>query len=270
MEPWRAIMLGRFLSIAQQADHAPFKPDAEQSLLFTGLFVDVARENIMISKLTSAVLITGLLTTTACVTNPDTGKRTISKAAIGGAGGAAAGLLLGDLLGGRNDRTEKIVGAGIGAIAGAGIGAYMDAQERKLRAQTAGTDVQVTRDGDNLLLNMPSGVTFATNQSAIQPQFRTTLDQVAQTLASYEKTYIDVYGHTDATGNDSINLPLSRDRARSVADYLSTKGVQSARIATQGFGASQPVADNTSAAGKQANRRVEIKIVPVREADVRS
>jgi outer membrane protein OmpA-like peptidoglycan-associated protein len=249
-------MLGRFLSIAQQADHAPFKPDAEQSLLFTGLFVEVARENIMISKLTSAVLITGLLTTTACVTNPDTGKRTISKAAIGGAGGAAAGLLLGDLLGGRNDRTEKIVGAGIGAIAGAGIGAYMDAQ--------------VTRDGDNLLLNMPSGVTFATNQSAIQPQFRTTLDQVAQTLASYEKTYIDVYGHTDATGNDSINLPLSRDRARSVADYLSTKGVQSARIATQGFGASQPVADNTSAAGKQANRRVEIKIVPVREADVRS
>ncbi len=224
----------------------------------------------MISKLTSAALISGLLVTTACVTNPETGNRTISKAAIGGVGGAAAGLLLGDLLGGRNDRTEKIVGAGIGAIAGAGIGAYMDAQERKLRAQTAGTDVQVIRDGDNLLLNMPAGVTFATNQSAIQPQFRTTLDQVAQTLTSYEKTFIDVYGHTDSTGNDSINLPLSRDRARSVADYLSSRGLQSARVATQGFGASQPVADNTTEAGKQANRRVEIKIVPVREADVRS
>ncbi len=224
----------------------------------------------MISKLTSAALIGGLLVTTACVTNPETGNRTISKAAIGGVGGAAAGLLLGDLLGGRNDRTEKIVGAGIGALAGAGIGAYMDAQERKLRAQTAGTDVQVIRDGDSLLLNMPAGVTFATNQSAIQPQFRSTLDQVAQTLTSYEKTYIDVYGHTDSTGNDSINLPLSRDRARSVADYLSSRGVQSARVATQGFGASQPVADNTTEAGKQANRRVEIKIVPVRESDMRS
>lgn len=230
----------------------------------------VAREKDMISKLTSAVLMSGLLATTACVTDPTTGNRRISKAAIGGVGGAAAGLLLGDILGGKNDRTEKIVGAGIGAIAGAGIGAYMDAQEKKLRAQTAGTDVQVTRDGDNLLLNMPSGVTFATNQSAIQPQFRTTLDQVAQTLASYEKTYIDVYGHTDSTGNDSINVPLSQNRARSVADYLTTKGVQSARIATQGFGASQPIADNNTIAGKQANRRVEIKIVPVRESDVKS
>lgn len=224
----------------------------------------------MISKLTSTLLIGGLLTTAACTTNPETGNRRISKAAIGGVGGAAAGLLLGDVLGGRNDRTAKIVGAGIGAVAGAGVGAYMDAQEKKLRAQTAGTDVQVIRDGDNLVLNMPSGVTFATNQSAIQPQFRTTLDQVAQTLSSYEKTYIDVYGHTDSTGNDAINVPLSRDRARSVADYLAMKGVQSARIATQGFGASQPVAENTSEIGKQANRRVEIKIVPVREDDVRS
>ena len=223
----------------------------------------------MITKVTGAALIGGLLATAACTTNPDTGNRRISKAAIGGVGGAAAGLLLGDLLGGRNDRTEKIVGAGIGALAGAGVGAYMDAQEKKLRAQTAGTDVQVIRDGDNLVLNMPSGVTFATNQSAIQPQSRNTLDHVAQTLTSYEKTFIDVYGHTDSTGNDGINIPLSRDRAQSVADYLTTRGVQSARIATQGFGASQPVAENSSEMGKQANRRVEIKIVPVREGDMR-
>ena len=228
------------------------------------------RKNIVITKVTCVALIGGLLATAACTTNPETGNRRISKAAIGGVGGAAAGLLLGDLLGGRNDRTEKIVGAGIGALAGAGVGAYMDAQEKKLRAQTAGTDVQVIRDGDNLLLNMPSGVTFATNQSAIQPQFRNTLDQVAQTLTSYEKTFIDIYGHTDSTGNDGINVPLSQNRARSVADYLTTRGAQSARIATQGFGASQPVADNTSEMGKQANRRVEIKIVPVREGDMRS
>jgi len=224
----------------------------------------------MISRATSAILIGGMLATAACTTDPNTGKRTISKAAIGGLGGAVGGYLLGDLVGGRRDRTEKIVGAGIGALAGAGIGAYMDAQEKKLRAQTAGTDVQVIRDGDNLVLNMPSGVTFATNQSAIQPQFRTTLDQVAQTLVSYEKTYIDVYGHTDSTGNDGINIPLSRDRAQSVANYLGTRGVQYARIGTQGFGASQPVADNDSEVGRQANRRVEIKIVPVREGDVRS
>ena len=126
------------------------------------------------------------------------------------------------------------------------------------------------RQGDNLVLNMPSSVTFATNEYAIQPQFRTTLDQVAQTLSSYEKTYIDVYGHTDSTGNDTINLPLSQARARAVADYLSTRGVQSARVETQGFGASQPVADNSSEIGRQANRRVEIKIVPVRESDVRT
>ena len=224
----------------------------------------------MITKVTCAALLGGLLATAACTTNPDTGNRRISKAAIGGVGGAAAGLLLGDLLGGRNDRTEKIVGAGLGALAAAGVGAYMDAQEKKLRAQTAGTDVQVIRDGDNLVLNMPSGVTFATNQSAIQPQFRNTLDQVAQTLTSYEKTFIDVYGHTDSTGNDGINIPLSQNRARSVADYLTTRGVQSARMATQGFGASQPVADNTNEMGKQANRRVEIKIIPVREVDMRS
>ena len=262
-------VIERFLSIAQQRDHAPFKPDAEQVSQVIGLDMMVARENNMGSKITSAVLITGLLATTACVTDPNTGNRRISKAAIGGVGGAAAGLLLGDLLGGRNDRTAKIVGAGLGGLAGAGVGAYMDAQEKKLRAQTAGTDVQVVRQGDNLLLNMPSGVTFATNQSAIQPQFRTTLDQVAQTLASYEKTYIDVYGHTDSTGNDGINIPLSQNRARSVADYLATRGVQSARIATQGFGANQPVADNNSEIGRQANRRVEIKIVPVRESDTR-
>jgi outer membrane protein OmpA-like peptidoglycan-associated protein len=231
--------------------------------------VKVAREKDMISIFKSALLVSGLLATTACITDPNTGNRRVSKAVIVGAGGAAAGLLLGDILGGRNDRTAKIVGAGIGAVAGAGVGAYMDAQEKKLRAQTAGTDVQVTRDGDNLVLNMPSGVTFATNQSAIQPQFRTTLDQVAQTLTSYEKTYIDIYGHTDSTGNDGINVPLSQNRARSVADYLATKGVQSARIATQGFGASQPVADNNNEIGRQANRRVEIKIVPVRETDTR-
>ena len=208
----------------------------------------------------SAVALAGL-TLSGCVTDPETGNRRISKAAIGGVGGALGGYLLGDLLGGRNDRTEKIVGAGIGAIAGAGVGAYMDAQEKKLRERTAGTGVDVVRQGDELLLRMPSGITFATNQSAIQPQFQPTLDQVAATLAEYPKTMIDVLGHTDSDGSEAYNLALSERRAQSVVAYLSSHGVASVRMATKGYGEMQPIASNETAAGKAQNRRVEIKIV---------
>lgn len=211
-----------------------------------------------------------LLTTTACVTDPVTGERQISKAAIGGIGGAVGGYLLGDLVGGRNDRTEKIIGAGLGGIAGAGIGAYMDRQERELRQRTAGTDIEVTRDGDNLILDMPSGITFGYDSATIQPQFRSTLDQVARTLADYNQTYIDVYGHTDSDGSDAYNQTLSERRAQSVADYLATRGVNSARMATRGFGESQPIASNATPEGKAENRRVEIRVVPISEEDVRS
>ena len=122
-----------------------------------------------------------MLATTACTTDPETGQKRMSKAAIGGIGGALGGYLLGDLVGGRHDRTEKILGAGIGAIAGAGIGSYMDEQERKLRQQTAGSGVDVIRQGDDLLLRMPSGITFAFNDASVQPQFRPTLDAVSYT-----------------------------------------------------------------------------------------
>jgi len=120
----------------------------------------------------SLILLMALLPLSACVTDPETGKRTISKAAIGGVGGALGGYLLGDLIGGRRDRTEKIVGAGIGAVAGAGVGYYMDEQEKKLRQQTAGTGVNVIRDGDNLVLDMPSEITFGVDSSNIDPGFR--------------------------------------------------------------------------------------------------
>ncbi len=205
--------------------------------------------------------------TAACVTDPVTGERRVSKAAIGGVGGAVGGYLLGDLVGGRHDRTEKIIGAGIGGLAGAGIGAYMDRQEQELRRRTAGTDVRVIRQGDDLVLNMPSGITFATNQSSIQPQFRATLDQVADVLRQYNQTYVDVYGHTDSTGSDSYNLDLSQRRASAVADYLTMRGVQSARLGTRGFGESQPIASNDTEEGKAANRRVEIKLVPITRQD---
>ena len=208
-----------------------------------------------------------LVATAGCTTDPETGQQRISKAAISGIGGARGGYLLGDLVGGRHDRTEKVVGAGIGGIAGAAIGAYMDKQERELRARTAGTDVQVTRQGDDLLLNIPSGINFAYNSAAVQPQFQRTLDQVASVLGEYNRTYIDVYGHTDSTGSDSYNQGLSDRRAAAVADYLATRGVQSARIATRGFGETQPIATNETEEGRAANRRVEIKIVPISQSE---
>ncbi|WBH17665.1 OmpA family protein [Sphingomonas radiodurans] len=220
------------------------------------------------SALIAAIAGGTLVTTAACTTDPVTGEQRISKAAIGGIGGALGGYLLGDLVGGRRDRTEKIVGAGIGGIAGAGIGAYMDKQERDLRARTAGTDVQVIRQGDDLLLNIPSGINFAYNSATVQPQFQRTLDQVAGVLGEYNRTYVDVYGHTDSTGSDSYNQGLSEQRARSVADYLSTRGVQSARIGTRGFGETQPIETNETEEGRAANRRVEIKIVPISQSEV--
>lgn len=218
--------------------------------------------------LISALSLGALSLTSACVTNPETGNQRISKAAIGGIGGVVGGYLLGDILGGRNDRTAKIVGAGLGGLAGAGIGYYMDEQEKKLREQTAGTGIDVTREGDNLILNMPSNVTFAVDSSAIQPNFQETLGSVANTLSQYEKSYVDIFGHTDSTGSDAYNQSLSVRRADSVANFLSNSGVQRARLATQGFGESQPVASNSTEEGRAANRRVEIKIVPIRENDL--
>ncbi len=201
----------------------------------------------------------------ACTTNPETGNKRISKAAIGGLGGALGGYLLGDLVGGRRDRTEKILGAGIGAVVGAGVGHYMDEQEKKLRKQTAGSGVNVIRDGDNLVLDMPADVTFPVNSYAVQPQFGETLASIAGTLREYESTYVDVLGHTDSTGSDAYNQTLSVNRAQAVAGVLSANGVQSARVATQGYGESQPKASNTTEEGRSANRRVEIRLVPVTE-----
>jgi len=215
------------------------------------------------NQMITLALVAAMLPLSACVTDPTTGKRRISKAAIGGIGGALGGYLLGDLIGGKRDRTEKIVGAGIGALAGAGAGYYMDEQEKKLRQQTAGTGVNVTREGDNLVLDMPSEVTFGVDSTNIDAGFRNTLDQVASTLTQYEKTYVDVMGHTDSTGSDTYNQTLSERRASAVADYLSIRGVQSARLATRGYGESQPKASNLDAAGRSANRRVEIRLVPV-------
>ncbi|HEX2764049.1 MAG TPA: OmpA family protein [Allosphingosinicella sp.] len=217
-------------------------------------------------RLVGAAAAAALLATTACVTNPETGKREIStKGAIGGVVGAVVGYFGGDIIGGRHDRMAKAIGAGVGAVAGAAVGTYMDKQERELKRKTEGTGVVVERQGDELLLTMPAGITFPINSYAIQPQFYSVLDQVAQTMVSYPSTLIDVYGHTDPSGGDAINIPLSKNRAESVAAYLAGRGVARTRIATQGFGSSQPIADNSTEAGRSQNRRVEIRIVPIQQ-----
>ena len=220
--------------------------------------------------LTALAMSGALLTTAACTTDPYTGQRQISRTAVGAVLGAGAGYLLGDVIGGRHDRAERVIGAGIGAIAGGAAGQYMDRQERDLRRQTAGTGVDVIRSGNDLLLRMPSGITFDTNQSEVKPQFRSTLDEVARTLDAYDQTYIDVLGHTDTTGSDALNQALSERRAQAVASYLTAHGVQRVRIATRGYGETQPlyVPDDTEAK-RAANRRVEIKVVPVQAGDNR-
>ena len=204
-----------------------------------------------------------LLATAACTTDPHTGQQRINRTAVGIGVGALGGYLLGDLVGGNHDRGAKLAGVGIGAIAGGAAGYYMDRQEAELRRQTAGTGVDVYRSGDDLILRMPSGITFDVDRYDIQPQFQSTLNQVAQTLSSYNQTYIDVLGHTDSTGSDAYNQALSERRAQSVADYLSSHGVARARVGTRGYGETQPIATNDSEPGRAQNRRVEIKIVPV-------
>jgi len=182
-------------------------------------------------------------------------------ALIGAAAGAVVGLITGDDAVER--RQHALIGAGIGALAGAGIGNYMDKQEAELRAELEGTGVSVTRIGDNITLNMPGNVTFATDSSDLSSAFFGVLSSVGKVLDEYEQTVVEVAGHTDSTGSETYNQSLSERRARSVTAYLSSQGVISQRLITVGMGEARPVADNGSSAGRQANRRVEITLVPV-------
>ena len=207
------------------------------------------------------------LMTAGCVTDPNTGQKKISRTAIGGVGGVVVGGLLGGLIGGK---TGRIVGAGIGGVAGAAVGYTMDKQIKQLKEQTAGSGVDVTETdgGQAILVNLPDGVTFDVGSSTLKPAFRDTLDKVAQSLIEYPNSLVDVYGHTDSTGSDSFNQNLSENRARTVMNYLISRGVPAARLRSQGFGETMPVASNNTADGRTRNRRVEIKIVPVTQDDV--
>ena len=182
-------------------------------------------------------------------------------ALIGAAAGAAVGLMSGDDAVER--RQHALIGAGIGALAGGSIGYYMDKQEHELRAELEGTGVSVTRIGDNITLNMPGNVTFAHNSSDLSPAFFDVLNSVGKVLNQYEQTVIEVAGHTDSTGSEAYNQSLSERRAGSVATYLSGQGIMQQRVITVGMGELRPVADNSSTDGRQANRRVEITMVPL-------
>ena len=189
--------------------------------------------------------------------------RTGKGALIGTAIGVAAGLLSGDNATERRQRA--MVGAGIGALAGAAIGNYQDRQERALRERTANTGIDVQRQGDNITLNLPDGITFDFGKATLKPQFYTALNGVAGTLREYNQTMIEVVGHTDNIGSDAYNLQLSKQRADAVAAYLQAQGVQSVRIQTLGAGKAYPIADNSTEAGRAQNRRVEITLVPIQQ-----
>lgn len=209
--------------------------------------------------------VVSLLMMTACTTNPYTGEEKASNAAKGAAIGAAAGAVVGVITGDDADERRKnaLIGAGVGAIAGGAVGAYMDAQEAKLREQLEGTGVSVTRLGDDIVLNMPGNVTFDVNQSAVKSNFYPVLNSVALVLDEFDKTLIDVNGHTDSTGSVEYNMGLSNRRAVSVTDYLAAQGVEDERLFTQGFGPHYPVADNTTTEGRSLNRRVELILKPL-------
>ncbi len=186
-----------------------------------------------------------------------------------GAGyGAAAGAVVGLLTAGNNPFKSAMIGAAAGALIGGAAGNYMDKQEQKLRQQMAGTGVDVVRKGDNITLDMPGNLTFGFDSANVNASFYPVLNKVADTLKEFDKTVVEVAGHTDSTGSEDYNQKLSERRADNVASYLSAQGVPSARMVTVGAGELHPVASNDSEEGRAQNRRVEITIVPVTEENV--
>lgn len=217
----------------------------------------------------SSLAALSLVTVTACVTDPNTGDRKVSRTAIGAGGGVLAGLLLGGLIGGG---TGRIIGAGIGGIAGGAIGYQMDKQIKELKESTAGSGIDITEtdNGQAILVNLPDGVTFDVDSSTLKPQFRITLDEIGTSLNQYPNSLVDVYGHTDSTGSDQYNQALSERRASTVANYIVMRGASATRIRSQGFGETMPIADNETIEGRARNRRVEIKIVPISHEQVQA
>lgn len=210
-------------------------------------------------KKTAAVLTATTLMLSGCVTDATTGQSKLSKTAMIGAGAAVTCGIIGAISHGSKGARNSALACG---AVGAGVGGYMDYQEKLLREKLQNSEIEVSRQGDEIKLTMPSGVTFATNSAVLNESAIGSLNEVAGVLAQYNETTITVEGHTDITGNDSINQPLSERRAQAVAQYLNSKGVAATRISQIGYGSKRPIADNNTEAGRAQNRRVEIKINP--------
>ena len=183
--------------------------------------------------------------------------------AVGAGAGAVAGAAIGRATSGgspgRSTGQGALAGAAIGALGGYLWSQRMEAQKQKMEAATRGTGVEVTQTADNQLkLNIPSDISFDTGRADIKPNFRQVLDQFGQSLRDNPGSTVRIIGHTDSTGSDAVNNPLSLQRAESTRGYLADRGVNPARIAVEGRGESQPIADNNSDAGRARNRRVEI------------
>ena len=207
-------------------------------------------------KLIMSLLAVGFLS--ACATDPYTGESKVSKTAWGTGIGTLAGAGIGALVGGEKG---ALVGAGIGAVGGASVGGYMDIQARRLREELVGTGVQVQKVGDNVRLIMQSNITFDTDSAVFKPVFNNILTSVAKVVNEFDKTKVQIAGYTDSTGSAAYNNSLSLQRAQAVANYLKLRDVSASRLLVYGYGSSNPIASNATAAGREQNRRVEITLI---------
>ncbi|ATC23214.1 OmpA family protein [Caulobacter vibrioides] len=219
-------------------------------------------------KTTLAVVLMSAGALAACTTtDPYTGMPVRNNTGTGVLTGAGVGAVLGYLTNtnkGEQGRKNALIGAGIGALAGGAIGNYMDRQQADFRRSLEGSGVMIRRNGDQIVLVMPSDVTFAVDRSDVQPPFTRVLDDVARTLNAYPQTTIDVVGHADSSGPDDYNQTLSERRASAVAGYLTGPGgVLVDRVFVAGMGERAPIADNATADGRAQNRRVEIILRPL-------
>ena len=213
----------------------------------------------------SLVLMSSFVLSACTTVNPYTNQTQTSKATIGAGVGALAGAVIGLISGddSRERRKRALIGAGLGALAGGSVGYYMDVQEAKLRQKLAGSGVSVTRQGENIVLNMPSNITFGVDSANISSEFYQVLNSVNLVVNEYDKTLIEIMGHTDSSGSREHNQALSERRAASVSQYFVSREIERLRLATYGHGEDYPVASNDSEQGRSQNRRVEIVLVPI-------
>ncbi|WP_020406961.1 OmpA family protein [Hahella ganghwensis] len=211
-----------------------------------------------------ALVVAGALASGCQTYDPYTGEKKTSNATAGAVIGAVGGAVIGAATSSKKDRAKgALIGATAGGAIGGGIGYYMDKQEAELRHKLEGTGVRVVRNGNEITLVMPGNITFDTGRSDVKSAFYPTLESVGLVLKEFDKTIIEVAGHTDSTGGADLNQRLSEQRALSVGQFLVSQGVASTRVQTVGFGPRYPVATNKTADGRAANRRVELKLLPI-------